>query len=221
MKIRYNYLVIEGNIGAGKTTLVSLLLRFWEYKIGAIHFAGQDIRRYLQDDWRRCMAIVPQNVFLFNATIRENLLLACPQASLDKLEHAAAASNILDFIYTLPQGWDTWVGEAGLRLSAGECQRLAIARALLRDAPLLILDEPTANLDSINEREILHTLLTRMEGRTTLLITHRMVGMEAMDEILVMRQGRIVERGQHHELLAAGSYYRQMWEIQHLRLADE
>jgi ATP-binding cassette subfamily C protein CydCD len=212
---------LVGPSGVGKTTLVNLLLRFWEYDTGAIYFAGQDIRRYHQEDLRRCMAFVPQNAFLFNATIRENLLLAQPQATQVELEDAAAASNIQDFIHTLPQGWETWVGEAGLRLSAGERQRLAIARAVLRNAPLLILDEPTANLDPINEQEILKSLFTLMEGRTTLLITHHLVGMETMDEILVMHLGRIIESGSHARLLAADGYYRRMWDYQRMKLADD
>ena len=127
---------------------------------------------------------------------------------------AARKAQIHEFIRALPEGYDTWIGEQGLQLSAGQRQRLALARAILRDAPLLILDEPTANLDALTERKVMASLQALMAGRTTLLITHRLVGLEAADEILVLREGRIVERGRHHELLQVGGVYYRMWELQ-------
>jgi ABC-type multidrug transport system fused ATPase/permease subunit len=127
---------------------------------------------------------------------------------------ASHKAQIHEFIRSLPEGYDTWIGEQGLQLSAGQRQRLAIARAVLRDAPLLILDEPTANLDALTERKVMASLRALMAGRTTLLITHRLVGLEAADEILVLREGRIVERGRHHELLQMGGVYHRMWELQ-------
>ena len=127
---------------------------------------------------------------------------------------AARKAQIHEFIRSLPEGYDTWIGEQGLQLSAGQRQRLALARAILRDAPLLILDEPTANLDALTERKVMASLQALMAGRTTLLITHRLVGLEAADEILVLREGRIVERGRHHELLQVGGVYYRMWELQ-------
>jgi ABC-type multidrug transport system fused ATPase/permease subunit len=127
---------------------------------------------------------------------------------------AARKAQIHEFIRSLPEGYDTWIGEQGLQLSAGQRQRLALARAILRDAPLLILDEPTANLDALTERKVMASLRALMAGRTTLLITHRLVGLEAADEILVLRESRIVERGRHHELLQMGGVYYRMWELQ-------
>jgi ATP-binding cassette subfamily C protein CydC len=132
----------------------------------------------------------------------------------EDVEAAAKAAHIHDFIASLPQGYDTFIGEQGLRLSGGERQRLAIARALLKDAPILIFDEPTANLDALTEKQVLQTLFETMQGRTSLLITHRLIGLENMDEILVMDEGQIVERGTHSELLAEAGLYQRLWDLQ-------
>jgi ABC-type multidrug transport system fused ATPase/permease subunit len=164
--------------------------------------------------------VVSQNTYLFSATVRDNLRIARPQASQAEIVQAARRAQIHDFIETLPQGYDTWVGEQGLRLSGGERQRLAIARALLQDAPLLVLDEATANLDALTEREILRSIFDLVEGRSLLVITHRLVGLEAMDEILVMDQGRVVERGRQADLLQAGGLYRRMWDLQNQVLQE-
>jgi ABC-type multidrug transport system fused ATPase/permease subunit len=207
-------LAIVGPSGAGKSTLINLLLRFWDFHEGEIRLGGNDLRRYDPYLVRRSMGVVSQNAFLFTATVRDNLLIAQPNASQAELIQAARAAQIDDFLSSLPQGYDTWIGEGGFRLSGGQRQRLAIARALLKGAPLLILDEATANLDPITEREVLSTLYAAMEGRTVLAITHRLVGLEAMDEILVLRQGKIVERGTHAELLKLGGLYRRMWDLQ-------
>ncbi|MFC1975446.1 thiol reductant ABC exporter subunit CydC [Chloroflexota bacterium] len=194
------YLAIVGPSGAGKSTLVNLLLRFWEYQRGQIQLGGHDLHHYRPEDVRQLISVVSQRTHLFNGTIKQNLLLARPEANDEDLIRATNQAQIHESIQTLPQGYDTWIGEQGLRLSGGERQRLAIARALLKDAPILILDEPTANLDPLVEREVMKTISTLMQGRTTLLITHRPVGLAAADEILVLQAGRIVERGRYKEL---------------------
>jgi ABC-type multidrug transport system fused ATPase/permease subunit len=207
-------LTIIGPSGSGKTTLVNLLLRFWDFKEGQILLGGQDIHRFHQDDLRHIIGVVTQNTYLFNGTVRDNLSIACPEASEEQIIRVAQQAQIHDFIKSLPQGYDTWIGEQGMRLSGGERQRLAVARALLKDAPLLILDEATANLDALNEQGVLRAIRVLMEGRTTLMVTHRLVGMEVMDEILVMQKGRVVERGLHDQLLKAGGLYRRLWDLQ-------
>ncbi len=208
-------LAIVGASGAGKTTLVNLLLRFWDFQAGEIRLGGQDIRNLAQEALRGRISVVGQNAFIFSATVRENLLIARPQAMQADLIAAARQAQIHDVIETLPQGYDTWIGDQGLRLSGGERQRLAIARAFLRDTPLLILDEATANLDALTEQSVWQALETLAAGRTTLVITHRLIGMEKMNEILVLDHGRIVEQGRHTQLLyQQGSYYK-MWTLQH------
>jgi thiol reductant ABC exporter CydC subunit len=207
-------LAIVGPSGAGKSTIVQLLLRFWEYEQGQIRLGGRELRQYRADDVRRMISVVSQHTYLFNGTIRENLLLARPTAGQDELAAAARQARLHGFIEGLPQGYDTWIGEQGLRLSGGERQRLAIARAILKDAPILILDEATANLDPIVEREIMQSLGQLAAGRTSLIITHRLVGLEDVDAILVLERGRIAEQGRHHDLLLLGGSYRRMWEQQ-------
>jgi ABC-type multidrug transport system fused ATPase/permease subunit len=160
------------------------------------------------------MSVVSQNTDLFNASLRDNLLLARPGASQDQLEAAIQDAQLRGLVQSLPHGLDTWIGEQGLRLSGGERQRLAIARALLHDTPLLILDEATANLDAITEQQVLQAIRRLMDGRTVLIITHRLAGLEAMDEILVLNHGECIERGSHAELLAKGGLYRRMWDLQ-------
>lgn len=205
---------VVGPSGAGKSTLIHLLLRFWDYEAGRILLGARELREYDQDDVRRLMAVVSQHTHLFNNTLRENLLLARPEASEDEILRAAQQAQIHEFVESLPKGYDTWIGEQGLKLSGGQRQRLAIARAILKDAPILILDEPVANLDALTEREVMAALRPLMMGSTTLLVTHRLVGLEGVDEILVLRAGRIVERGRHQDLLQMGGTYRRMWEIQ-------
>jgi ATP-binding cassette subfamily C protein CydC len=205
---------IVGPSGAGKSTLIQLACRFWDPTMGVIRLNGQDIRRYALADLRRVIGVVTQDTYIFNDTIRGNLLLARPDASERAIAKALEQAQLAAFIAQLPDGLDTWVGEQGLRLSGGERQRLAIARVLLKDAPLLMLDEVTANLDPLTEHALLETLEGLMQGRTTLIITHRLVAMERMDEILVLDRGRIVERGTHDQLLAASGLYRQMFDVQ-------
>jgi ABC-type multidrug transport system fused ATPase/permease subunit len=205
---------IVGPSGAGKSSLVNLLLRFWDYQNGTIELGGHDLRRYHPDDVRQLISVVSQQTHLFNGAIRDNLLLARPEVSEAELVRATKQAHLHEFIQTLPNGYDTWIGEQGLRLSGGERQRLAIARALLRDAPILILDEATAHLDPLVEIEVMRDIQRLMTGRATLLITHRLLGLEAIDEILVMQAGRIVERGQHPELIQARGVYYDLWTLQ-------
>ncbi len=211
---------IVGPSGAGKSTLLHLLLRFWDYEEGQILLAGRELRDYPDETARRHMATVSQRTHLFSGTLRHNMLLACPEATEDQLSWAIQQARLHAFVQQLPEGLDSWIGEQGLQLSGGERQRLAVARALLKDAPILLLDEPTANLDSITEREVMRSLHSLMEDRTTLLVTHRLVGLESMDQILVLRAGRLVEQGTHRELLDRPSLYRRMWESQRQLLSS-
>lgn len=212
---------IVGPSGAGKSTLASLLLRFWDYHEGEICLGAASLKALNQDEVRKRIALVSQNSYFFNTSIRENLRLARRAVSQEEMDAAARGAHIHEFVTNLPLGYDTFVGEQGLRLSGGERQRLAIARALLKDAPILILDEPTANLDSLTEKDVLETLFESMEGKTSLLITHRLIGLEKMDEILVMSEGQVVERGSHHELLAQAGLYRRLWDLQNQILYDK
>jgi ATP-binding cassette subfamily C protein CydCD len=213
-------IAIVGPSGAGKSTIANLLFRFWEYESGEIRLGGESLKLLNQDEVRKRFALVSQNSYFFNASIRENLRLARPKVTQEEMEAAARAAQIHDFIVSLPKGYDTFIGEQGLRLSGGERQRLAIARALLKDAPILILDEPTANLDPLTEKAVLDTLFEIMRRKTSLLITHRLVGLENVDEILVLNHGRIVERGAHAELLARDGLYRRLWDLQNRMLYD-
>jgi ATP-binding cassette, subfamily C, bacterial CydC len=212
------HVAVVGPSGAGKSTLVRLLLRFWDAQEGRILLGGRDVRQLAPEEVRRSMAAVAQDTHLFNATIHENLSLARPEATEDEIVDAARQAQLHSFVAALPEGYDTWIGEQGLRLSGGERQRLAIARAILQDAPFLILDEPTSNLDALTEREVMDALHRLMEGRTALIISHRLVGLEGVDEILVLRAGRVVERGSHLDLMQMGGLYRRMWDLQNQTL---
>ena len=191
-------------------------MRFWEAE--GIFLDGQDIRAYKQVDTRRMFSLVGQSTYLFNASLHENLLLARPWATQAEIESACQTAQLHDFILTLPNGYETLVGERGLQLSGGERQRVAIARALLKDTPIFIFDEPTANLDTTTERNLLGTLQAVTENRSVLWITHRLVGLEAMDEILVLDNGKIVQRGTQAELLGKDGLYKTMWELQNRAL---
>jgi ATP-binding cassette subfamily C protein CydC len=199
---------IVGATGSGKTTLFNLLLRFWEPESGRIQLGGAPLEAFHGEDLRERIALVSQHTHLFDASIRENLLIAAPNAPQGLLEQACETAQIHGFIAELPEGYETWVGETGVRLSGGQARRIAIARALLRDAPILLLDEPTEGLDAVTERALMDAVQQLMVGRTVLLITHRPVALAQMDEILVLDQGRVVERGTHRELLQAPIYPR-------------
>lgn len=207
---------IVGPSGAGKSTLFNLLLRFWPYTDGEIWLGEQELRTLSPTAVRDGLAVVSQETYLFQTTIKDNLRVARPGADLAALDAAVHSAQLDRFLHTLPDGYETLVGDQGQLLSGGERQRLAIARALLRDAPLLLLDEPTANLDAVTEQALQTELATAMGGRTTLLITHRLVGLEGFDQILVLDGGRVVQSGSHRELVGQPGLYRQMWWAQKL-----
>jgi ABC-type transport system involved in Fe-S cluster assembly fused permease/ATPase subunit len=205
---------VVGPSGAGKSTLARLLYRFYDVQGGRITIAGQDIRAVTQSSVRRAIGIVPQDTVLFNDTIAYNIAYGAPGASQPQVEQAARAARIHNFIISTPAGYDAMVGERGLKLSGGEKQRVAIARTLLKNPPILIFDEATSALDSANERAIQAELKTVARDKTTLVIAHRLSTVVDAHEILVMEAGRIVERGAHAQLLAAKGRYAQMWAMQ-------
>ena len=205
---------VVGPSGSGKSTLARLLFRFYDVGSGAITIDGQDIRQVTQGSVRRAMGIVPQDTVLFNDTVRYNIAYGRTDATEAEVEQAAKAAHIHDFISATPKGYDTMVGERGLKLSGGEKQRVAIARTLLKDPPIVIFDEATSALDSANERAIQAELQSAAQNKTTLVIAHRLSTVVDAHEILVLDAGRIVERGAHSELLALNGRYAQMWALQ-------
>jgi thiol reductant ABC exporter CydC subunit len=213
-------IAVVGPSGSGKTTLAHLLLRFWDPEEGAVRLGGNDVRRYRQEDLREAVGLVSQGTHIFNDTLRDNLLLARPEATEEELEHAVEVARLSEVVERLPEGLDTLLGEQGERLSGGERQRLSVARTLLRDPPVLVLDEATADLDAATERDLREAFATAARGRTTIQITHRLVGLEEMDEILVMDSGRIVERGTHAELIRRHGLYHRMVNIQRQMLTE-
>lgn len=207
-------IALVGESGAGKSTLANLLLRFWDYEQGEIRLGGRDLRSMSPEEVRNIIGLVTQRTHLFNASIKENLAIARPGADQAAIENACKQAQIHDFITGLPQGYDTPVGEFGLTLSGGERQRLSIARAILKDAPILVLDEPTANLDQQNEQLVMQALQNLMRDRSTILITHRLVGLENAGEILVLRAGQVAERGSQAHLLQEPGLFSKMWQLQ-------
>lgn len=205
---------VVGPSGAGKSTLSRLLYRFYDIQQGRITIAGQDIRAVTQQSLRRAIGIVPQDTVLFNDTIAFNIAYGRPDASQSEIEAAARAARIHDFIAAQPRGYATTVGERGLKLSGGEKQRVAIARTLLKNPPILIFDEATSALDSANERAIQNELRQAAQGKTTLVIAHRLSTVVDAHEIIVLEAGRIAERGSHAQLLAQGGRYASMWALQ-------
>jgi len=204
-------LAVVGASGAGKSTLARLLFRFFEVAKGSITIDGQDIREVSQDSLRAAIGVVPQDTVLFNDTLYRNLAYGRPEATEAEVHHAAKQAHLDNFIRSLPEGYDTKVGERGLKLSGGEKQRVAIARVLLKNPPLLILDEATSSLDSISEQAILDALNEVSRQRTTLVIAHRLSTVRDADTILVLDHGQIVESGGHSELLAKNGYYARLW----------
>ncbi|MBN2482568.1 MAG: ABC transporter ATP-binding protein [Candidatus Omnitrophica bacterium] len=209
-------IALVGPSGAGKTTLINLLLRFWDPWSGAIYIDGDNLKTLDLTVYRRKIAMVLQDDYLFNATIRENLAYACPEASFTQVRQAAEKAYAAEFIEKFPQKYDTIIGENGIALSYGQRQRISIARAMLRDPAILILDEATSNIDSESEREILkRSYQTLIAGRTALIIAHRLSTIEKAGRILVIEEGKIVEQGTHITLLAKRGRYWQMWQTQH------
>ncbi len=205
---------LVGTSGAGKSTVINLMLRFWDPEAGRILLGGSDLRCYPMMQLRRLFSVVSQDVFLFSDSIRENIRLGRAEASDAEVEEVASRARIHDFITTLPQGYDTLVGERGVRLSGGERQRIAIARALLKGAPILVLDEATSSLDAENERAIKEALMERREGRTTIMIAHRLSTVVDADWIFVINGGRVVEQGRHEDLIARKGRYARLVEAQ-------
>lgn len=205
---------IVGLSGAGKTTLVNLLLRMYDVDAGAIKINGIDIRDVTQDSLRRNISLVPQDISLFNRSLLENIRYAKPHATKQTVIAAAKKANIHDFISKLKNGYATLVGNNGIRLSGGQRQRVSIARALVKDAPILILDEATSALDSKNEIEIQKSLEYAMRGKTTIAIAHRISTLRNMDRIIVMKNGRIIEEGNHNQLVRRGGIYHNLWRMQ-------
>jgi ATP-binding cassette subfamily B protein len=205
---------VVGPSGSGKSTLARLLFRFYDVQQGRITIAGQDIRNVTQSSVRQAIGIVPQDTVLFNDTVEYNIAYGRPGASRSEVESAAKAAHIHGFIAAAPRGYDTMVGERGLKLSGGEKQRVAIARTLLKNPPVMIFDEATSALDSANERAIQAELQGVARNKTTLVIAHRLSTVVDAHEILVMDAGRIIERGNHAELLAANGRYASMWALQ-------
>ncbi|MEY4018478.1 MAG: hypothetical protein RLZZ189_2276 [Pseudomonadota bacterium] len=205
---------VVGPSGAGKSTLARLMFRFYDVSGGRITINGQDIRSVTQNSLRRALGIVPQDTVLFNDTVRYNIAYGNTSATPAQVEEAARAARIHDFIVSTPKGYDTMVGERGLKLSGGEKQRVAIARTLLKNPPIVIFDEATSALDSANERAIQGELQTAAHNKTTLVIAHRLSTVVDAHEILVLEDGRIVERGAHADLLAMDGRYAGMWALQ-------
>jgi ATP-binding cassette subfamily B protein len=207
-------LAIVGPTGAGKSTISRLLFRFYDATSGGVTMDGQDVRDVTQDSLRQAIGVVPQDTVLFNDTIRYNIAYGRPDASPAEVEAAARLAQVHDFVLRLPDGYDTRVGERGLKLSGGEKQRVAIARTLLKDPRVLILDEATSALDTRTEQEIQAALRDAARGRTTLVIAHRLSTVVEADEIIVLQEGRIAERGNHGQLIALDGLYAEMWRRQ-------
>jgi len=208
-----------GRSGAGKSTLVNLLLRFYDVDGGRIEIDGQDVRSVTQESLRASIGMVTQDTSLLHRTVRENILYGREDATEDELMSAIDRAKAWDFIQSLEdakgnRGLDAMVGERGVKLSGGQRQRIAIARVILKDAPILILDEATSALDSEVEVAIQESLYELMEGKTVLAIAHRLSTIAALDKLVVLEQGRVVETGSHDELLAAGGIYKRLWDYQ-------
>jgi ATP-binding cassette, subfamily C, bacterial CydC len=199
---------LVGHSGAGKSTCAQLLLRMWDVCEGAITIGGHDLRDFPQEDLRQLLTLVPQDAYLFNISLRENIRLGRPDASDDDVRAAARAALADEFISALPDGYDSVAGELGARLSGGQRQRIAIARALLKDAPILVMDEAVANLDAASEQEVTAAMAAARHGRTTLVIAHRLSTIRSADRIVVLDHGRVLEAGTQGALASHGAYRR-------------
>ena len=213
---------LVGESGSGKSTFLKLLQRLYDVDAGRILVDGQDIAGVVQESLRRSIALVPQEPILFHRSIQENIAYGRPEASLDEVIEASRKAHADDFIRRLPSGYDTHVGERGVKLSGGERQRVAIARAILADTPVLILDEATSSLDSITEYLIQDAIANLLQGRTAIVVAHRLSTVRNVDRILVFDSGRIVEEGSHEELMARPEgHYRRLFNMQSLGFVDD
>ncbi|SFF10598.1 ATP-binding cassette, subfamily B [Paenibacillus catalpae] len=209
-------IAVLGATGSGKSSLIALLSRFYEVTDGQVLIDGIDVREYELDGLRRSVGIVPQETFLFSASIRDNIAYGYPDATMEQIEHAAKKAQIHDFIITMPHDYDTLIGERGVGLSGGQRQRVALARAILMNPPILVLDEATASVDTATESAIHEALLEVMKGRTTFIIAQRLSSIQHADRILVLEQGSLIEQGTHKELSERNGFFRQLFERQKL-----
>jgi subfamily B ATP-binding cassette protein MsbA len=205
---------LVGPTGAGKTTIVSLLPRFYDLTAGQIRIDGTDIRLFKSKSLRQQISFVLQETLLFRATVAQNIAYGKPEATLAEIVRAAKLANADEFIAKMPDGYDTMIGERGVTLSGGQRQRITIARAIIRDAPILVLDEPSAGLDAESEKLVFDALGNLMEDRTSIVIAHRLATVRRADVIFVIENGRLVEQGTHEELLENGALYARLYELQ-------
>ena len=203
---------IVGASGAGKSTMLNLVSRFWDPSGGEVRIGGVDVRKLTHQQLFEHITVVFQDVYLFRATVRENIAFGRPHSTDEEIVAAARAAQAHEFIEALPLGYETMVGEGGANLSGGERQRLSIARAVLKNSPIVLLDEPTSSLDALNDRAVRTALTALLRGKTVLVVAHRLPTIQSADQILVVDAGRIVQRGSHEELVVEeGGLYRQFW----------
>jgi ATP-binding cassette subfamily B protein len=205
---------LVGATGSGKTTVLKLLMRFYDVDSGRILLDGRDLRDLALEDLRSAIALVSQDVFLFQGTVRENLIYGCPGASFGEVEAAARVAEAQEFIEALPEGYDTVIGERGQKLSGGQRQRLSIARAVLKNAPILVLDEATSAVDNETEAAIQRSIARIARDRTLLVVAHRLSTIRHADRIYVLDEGRVAESGTHESLLERGGLYTSLWAVQ-------
>ena len=206
-----------GYSGAGKSSLVNLLLRYFKATSGEILVDGQDISSVTQDSLRENIAVIPQDTMLFHRTLFENIKYGRGSATDEKVIEASKAAHIHEFIMNLPERYQTYVGERGVKLSGGQRQRISIARAILKNAPILILDEATSSLDTESERLVQDAIVNLMQDRTSLVIAHRLSTISNADEIIVLQQGSIIERGTHDSLISQNGFYKKLVEMQEIK----